>query len=253
MATSLTISVIAFACIFGGTLLAMLFRTRLPEHHVSSDAKDVVKLGIGTIATLSALAVGLLIASAKGNFDTINSELKQGGSRIVLLDRTMAKYGPETAEARQLLRDIVASSIQRAWPEEKIRPANAVDAEAGFETLEDKLLQLQPRSDTQRWLQSRALQISGEIIEARWLLAEQVGQSALPMPFLVILIFWFTIIFTSFGLLSPRNPTVIAVLLVCTLSVSGSLFLIQEMDRPYEGFIKVSSAPLRNALAHLGK
>ncbi len=252
MATSLTISVIAFACIFGGTLLGMLFRTRLPDHHVSSDAKDAVKLGIGTIATLSALAVGLLIASAKGNFDTINSELKQGGSKIVLLDRIMAKYGPETAEARQLLRDIVASAIQRSWPEEKIGPVKAVDAEAAFGTLEDKLLQLQPRNDTQRWFQSRALQISGQIIEARWLLAEEVGQSALPMPFLVILIFWFTVIFASFGLLSPRNPTVIAVLLVCTLSVSGSLFLIQEMDQPYEGFIKVSSAPLRNVLAHLG-
>lgn len=250
--TSITISLIAFVCIFGGTLLGILVRTRLPEHHVSSDAKDVVKLGIGTIATLSALVVGLLIASAKGNFDTMNSELKQAGSRIVLLDRTMAKYGPETAESRQLLRDIVASAIQRVWPEEKTGPIRQADTGAGFETLQDKLLHLAPQNDLQRWLQSRALQISGEIIEARWLLIEQVGQSALPMPFLVMLVFWLTIIFTSFGLLAPRNPTVIAVLLVCTLSASGSLFLIQELDRPYEGLIKISSAPLRNALTHLG-
>jgi hypothetical protein len=112
----LAISLVAFACIFGGALLGMVVRVFLPEHHLSEDSKDVVKLGTGMIATLAALVLGLMIASAKGTFDTINSELRQTGSKIILLDRTMAQYGPETGESRILLRRVVASVIESTWP-----------------------------------------------------------------------------------------------------------------------------------------
>ncbi|MCX5888373.1 MAG: hypothetical protein NTW99_15590 [Chloroflexi bacterium] len=233
----------------------MLLRTILPEHHVSDESKDVVKLGIGMIATMAALVLGLLIASAKGSFDTASSGLRQAGSRIILLDRVMAHYGPETMKARDLLRRVIASSIARSWPEDKVELslAKAGEGRVDIEAVQDQLRQLSPRNDAQRWLWSRALQISGDIAENRWLLIEQMGQSSIPMPFLVILVFWLTVIFATFGLFSPRNATVIVVLLVCALSAAGSLFLILELDNPYGGLIKVSSAPLRNALAHLGQ
>jgi len=252
---ALAISLVAFACIFGGTLLGMFVRNALPGHHVSDESKDAVKLGIGMIATLAALVLALLIASAKGNFDTMSSELRQVGSRVILLDRVMAHYGPETMEARDLLRRSLTAAIARIWPEDKIGPADAKAPEGrvDIEAVQDKLRQLSPRNDSQRWLQDRALQISGEIAEGRWLLIEQLGQRSVPMPFLVMLVFWLTIIFASFGLFSPRNATVIIVLLVCALSAAGSLFLILEMDTPSKGLIKVSSAPLHNALAHLGQ
>ena len=112
---SLTISLIAFACIFGGTLLGMFLRAVLPEHHLSDESKDVLKLGIGIIGTLAALVIGLLIASAKGNFDAMSSGIIQMGSKIVLLDRVMAQYGLETREPRDLLRRQVASAIERIW------------------------------------------------------------------------------------------------------------------------------------------
>ena len=252
--SALAISLVAFACIFGGALLGMFIRTFLPGHHVSEESKDVVKLGTGMIATLAALVLGLLIASAKGNFDTMNSGLRQVGSRVILLDRIMAHYGPETMEARDLLRRSLTSAIARLWPEDKIGQAvaKAPEGRVNIEAVQDKLRQLSPRNDAQRWLQSRALQISGDIAEGRWLLIEQIGQSSVPMPFLVMLVFWLTVIFTSFGLFSPRNATVIAVLLICALSAAGSLFLVLELDTPNAGLMKVSSAPLHNALAHLG-
>ena len=251
----LAISLMAFGGIFGGMLLGMFLRGVLPEHHLSDQSMGVVRLGTGMIATLAALVIGLLIASAKGSFDTMNNGLVQTGSKIVLLDRIMAQYGPETREARDLLRRGVASVIARIWPKEKmeqteIRP---LDARAGIEALQEKLLQLSPRNDAQRWLQSRALQVSGEIAETRWLLFQQVELTSLSMPFFVILVSWLVIIFFSFGLSSPRNATVIVVLLICALSAAGSLYLIQELDRPYGGLIKISSAPLRNALAYLGQ
>lgn len=253
--STLAIPLVAFACIFGGTLLGMFVRTILPGHHMSDESKDAVKLGTGIIATMAALVLALLIASAKGNFDTMSSGLRQVGSRVILLDRVMANYGPETMEARDLLRRSVTSAIARTWPEDKIGQAvaKAPEGRVDIEAVQGKLRQLSPRNDAQRWAQSRALQISGEIAEGRWLLIEQVGQRSLPMPFLVMLVFWLTIIFASIGLFSPRNATVIAVLLVCALSAAGSLFLVLELDTPYEGLIKVSSAPLRNALAHLGQ
>lgn len=204
------------------------------------------------IATMAALVLGLLIASAKGNFDTMSSELRQIGSWVILLDRVMAHYGPETLEARDLLRRSVASSIERI-DKIGIASAKAHAVRVDFEAIQDQLRQLSPRNDPQRWLQSRALQIGNEIAEARCLLIEQLGQSSIPMPFLAILVFWLTIIFASFGLFSPRNATVITVLLICALSAAGALFLILELDIPYKGLIKVSSAPLHDALSHLGK
>ena len=252
---SVAIPLVAFACIFGGTLVGMFVRNILPEYHVNDESKDAVKMGIGMIATMAALVLALLIASAKGNFDTMSSGLRQAGSRVILLDRAMAQYGPETKEARELLRRSIASTIKRVWPEDKSGQAiaEAPERRVPIEAIQDQLRQLVPRNDAQRWLQSRALQISGDIAEGRWLLIEQLGQSSIPMPFLVMVVFWLTVIFTSFGLLSPRNATVIAILLICALSAAGSLFLILELDTPYEGLIKVSSAPLRSALAHLGR
>jgi len=253
--SALVISLIAFGCIFGGMLLGMFLRGVLPGHHLSDESMGVVKLGTGMIATLAALVIGLLIASAKGSFDTMNNGLIQTGSKIVLLDRVMAQYGPETREARDLLRRGVVSVIERIWPEDRIeqREIKPLDPKAGIEALQEKLLQLSPQNDTQRWLQSRALQVSGEIAETRWLLIQQVGRSSLSMPFFVVLVSWLVIIFFSFGLSSPRNATVIVVLLICALSAAGSLYLILELDQPYGGLITISSTPLRNALAYLGQ
>ena len=252
---SLTISLAAFACIFGGTLLGMWLRALLPEHHLSDESKDAVKLGTGMIATLAALVLGLLIASAKGTFDTMTNELRQTASRIVLLDRVMAQYGPETREARDLLRGSVATALQRIWPEDshEMEIKTAQRPGTDLEALQDKLLQLSPRDDTKKWIQSRALQISADVAEARSLILAQAGQSSIPGPFLVVLVSWLTIIFTTFGLFSPRNGTVMIVMIICALSTAAALYLILELDQPYGGLIKISSASLHNALTLLGK
>ena len=236
-------------------LLGMFLRGVLPEHHLNDESKDVVKLGTGMIAMMAALVLGLLIASAKGSYDAINGGLLQSGSKVILLDRVMAQYGPETKEVRDQLRRTVASVIDQVWSTERTGhiDTKVPDSRTGLESLQDKLLQLSPQNGAQRWLQSRALEVTSDIAESRWLLVEQQGISALPMPFFVMLVSWLVIIFFGFGLLSPHNATVIVVLLVCALSAAGALYLIQELDRPYGGLITISSAPLQNALAYLGQ
>ena len=121
-----------------------------------------------------------------------------------------------------------------------------------MEQFQAKVREFAPRNDAQRSLQSRALELSNDLAQMRWLLIAQ-GEGSIPTPFLVVLILWLAIIFTGFGLLSAKNATVVAILFVCALSVSGSIFLIEEMDRPLDGLMKISSAPLRTALAHLGQ
>lgn len=253
---SMTISLVALACIFGGTLLGMILRTLLPKHHLSEDTRDAVKLGIGMIATMAALVLGLMISSAKGSFDTLNSGLRNTGTKIILLDRVMARYGPETREAREILKDGVSTAVERIWPAEKkaiqVKKFEGQSTTKGVE-LEEKLRLLSPRNDEQRRLQSQALQFSGDIREGIWQLYEQVGQSTIPTPFLVMLICWLTFIFFSIGLFTSPNATVIAILFVCAVSAASALFLILELDQPFGGLIQVSSAPLYNALARLGQ
>jgi hypothetical protein len=104
---------IVFAVVFGSALLAMFVRRALPEDHLSADSKDVVKLGIALIATMSALVLSLLIASAKSAFDTRSNQLVQASADIILLDRALARYGPETKEARSLLQRSVAATVEQ--------------------------------------------------------------------------------------------------------------------------------------------
>jgi hypothetical protein len=252
--SAVAISLTIFACVCAGVLLGMLLGATLPAQHLSPESRDVVKVGMGLIGTMTALVLGLVLASAKSSFDTKNGQVRQTAVVVIVLDRTLARYGPETKDIRDLIRQTVAQRLDTTWPEESSRSApadTAVDAPAG-EVLEDRIRALSPQNDAQRALQSRALQLTGDVLQARWLIFEKTG-SSIPLPFLVILIFWLTVLFASFGLVAPRNATVLTVLLICAMSVSAALFLILEMDRPFEGMLKISSAPLRYTLAHLGQ
>ena len=109
-----------------------------------------------------------------------------------------------------------------------------------------------PRDDSQRWLQARAGEVAEELLEARWL-ASAYSEASVSGVFLVILLFWLTITFVSYGLVAARNSTVVTVLFLCAVSVGSALFLILEMDEPFGGLVSVSADPLRFALVHLNR
>ncbi|HEV7733476.1 MAG TPA: hypothetical protein VGR62_15015 [Candidatus Binatia bacterium] len=251
---SLAIASIVFTCVFGGALLGLVLRRVLPDDHLGSDSKDVVKLAMGLVATMAALALGLLTGSAKSTFDEEDGQLKQVAANVVLLDRTLAHYGPETNDARESIRRLIASRLSTIWPEEGAGSVERDDPEAtaAVERIDDQIRALSPQNDTQRTLQGRASETLGDVIRTRWLLLGEAGNSV-QRPLLVVLVFWLAALFISFGLFAPRNPTVVTVLAVAAISVAGSIFLILEMNQPFTGFVKISSAPLRFALAHLGQ
>ena len=249
--SSIAISLITFGIVFGGAILGIAIRAVLPENHLSDESRDVVKLGVGLIATMAALVLGLLIASAKSSLETQNSELTDVSSRIVLLDRVLAHYGPETKAARDQLHSSVVLALDLVSAREiddQSRPGSFTNGEAMY----DEIQALSPKDDAQRSIQGQALSIATGLLQTHWLIAEQRVNSV-SLPLLVVLIFWLSIIFIGFGLFAPRNGTVVVSLFVSALSVSAAIFLILEMYSPYGGLIRVSSAPLRSALAHLGQ
>lgn len=246
---AIVIFCITFVCLSGGALLGMF----LPGHQLSTEDKDVVRLGTGLIGTIAALVLGLLIASAKSSYDTQSAQVRQMTANIIVLDNLLAQYGPETSVSRNLLRRGVVLLADRMWLEnssdsDKAAPFVASDASEMFYA---KLHQLSPQNDAQRSLQARTIQISTDIAQTRLLLFAQAG-NAIPMPFLVVLIFWLTIIFTSFGLFTRPKGIVVGSLLIFALSTAGAIYMILELGQPFAGLMEISSAPLRNALAPLG-
>jgi hypothetical protein len=251
--SSLTLGLIVFACLFGASMLGIFIRTRLPYHHLDSESKDAIRLSTAVVGTLSALALGLLIASAKNVLDKSEAELRTSVARVLLLDRVMAHYGPETKAARQNLHRLVENRLVQGWgtPEQQA-DIDPYDESQSIEPVQGELRGLAPANEPRRLLQSRALEVSGQLAEAHWMLVESKSEG-LPTPFLVILVFWLAWLFATFGLQAPANATVIGVMLICSLSVAGAVFLVVDMAHPYLGFIHVSDGPLREALAHLGR
>jgi hypothetical protein len=250
--SAVAVSLITLACVFGGSLFGIYLRISLPKDHLASDSRDVIKLAMGLVATMAALVLGLLIASAKSSYDTQSAELTDMSSKIVLLDRVLAHYGPEAKEARDLLHAAVARTLDRMQSKDQSGSSRSDPSPTGSEVLYDKIQGLSAQNDGQRSIQAQALNIAISLGQTRWLMYEQRATS-ISVPLLAVLIFWLTIIFVSFGLFAPRNTTVIVSLFVTALSVSGAIFLILEMYKPYAGLIQISNAPLRAALSHLGQ
>jgi hypothetical protein len=248
--SSIAISSLVFACVFGSAVLGMFLRAVLPKHHVGADSIDAVKMGMGLVATLSALVLGVLAASPKSSYDAQSSELTKMSSKIVLLDRVLAH--PEAREARDLLHSSVARALDQIWSKARTSSSQLEPRSAGGEALFDKIQTLSAKDEVQRSLKSQALSIAMSIGQTRWLMYEQ-GAASISMPLLIVLVFWLTALFISFGLFAPRNGTVVASLLISALSVSVAIFLILEMYVPYAGLIQASRAPLRAALTYLGK
>jgi len=249
--SSIAISLIVFVFVFGGGLLGMFLRTVLPKDHLNDASKDVVRLGMGLVATMTALVLSLVISSAKNSFDALSGEMTGASSKVILLDRTLALYGPETKEARDMLRRSVVGVLDRMESKKSRNPAQVRASTHEVDSLYEKIQGLLPTDDRQRSIQARALGILISLQETRWMIYEQESTS-ISMPMLIILISWLTTLFISFGLFAPANGTAVTALLVSAFSVSGAILLILELYSPYGGLIKISSAPLRAALTQLG-
>jgi hypothetical protein len=252
--SALAIASIVLVCVFSATLIGLIAHERLPVDHFDADSKDVVKLVIGLVATLSALVLGLLVAAAKNTYDTQRGHVAQLSADLIQVDRTLARYGPEAKEARVSLRQTAIEGMERVWPKNEAATAN-LESPMGKGSIDGFYLvieNLSPQTDVQRAAKSDAQQIATDAAHERLLMTAQLGGS-IPTPFLVVLVSWLALLFGGFGLLTKRNATVVTALFIGSLSVAGAIFLILELDSPYGGLMGISEAPLQRALAQIGQ
>ncbi|HTZ90297.1 MAG TPA: hypothetical protein VMA71_08150 [Alloacidobacterium sp.] len=249
---SIVVSSIFFAAIFAAALLGMAIRRALPEDHVGSDAKEAVRLATGLMATMAALVLGMLVSSAKSSYDATKNEVAEMSSDVVAIDRLLAKFGPETEEIRAEFRQLVEFGLDRIWPREASRQTDLRPGDHG-QILADKLMLLVPRNDTQVAVKTQAISMVVALQKTQWLLFLKSEQKPIPIPLLVVLISWLAAIFVGFGLFAPSNTTVVATLALSALAVSSAIFIILEMYTPFGGVMRISPAPIVEALKQMGR
>ena len=236
---------IVFALTFCAALLGLFLATVLPKHHMTEESQRAIHSFLELNGLLAAVVLGFLVFSAKTSFDTKDTEWRHASAEVILLDRLMSHYGPETRDLRALLRKAVASKLAQFKKSRK--PTELV---VGIDQVQLQLSSLVPTTDAQSWLKSRALDVTNEIAQTRWFLLDDVD-STMPIPFLALLILWLAIIFFGNALFAPRNTTVLSIIALCAVVLAGSVFLIMEMDESQGGLISISSAPLHEALTEL--
>jgi hypothetical protein len=208
---------------------------------------------MAVIASLAALVLGLLVASAKSSFDAQAETVRQLSSEALVLDRMLALYGPETASSRAAIRLAGEQMLAAIWPE-RADQGGALTPGAGMQRMSgvyEVIAGLQPQNEAQSFAKSSALQALGSMAETRYGLL--VHDTSVPTPLLVVLTVWLVVLFTGYAFLAPRNATTMAVLLGCALCLSGAVFLILELFDPFGGLVRVSSHPLQEALALIGQ
>ena len=246
------ISLILFVGLVGVTLLGGWLRRLVPTEQLSADSKDVVKLSLGLVGTMTAILLGLLISSAKETFDTTRSEVTQMAAKVALLDRVLRLYGPEAMDARRALQDTIADGVRQTWPAERTRPVRLDPNQQMGDAVYVAVQRLSPQNDMQRDLKTQATNLMVQLAELRALLKAQAIPS-LSKPLLMALVSWLVVIFFGFSLLAPANATSYLALVAGAFSVTGAVFIILELNYPFAGAIRVPSEPMTNVLNHLGK
>lgn len=248
--TSGWIFLISFVAIAAGIASGMLLRPRLDQKHLEA-AKEVIRLGAGFLATLSAVLISLMIASAKSSYDTQDSHFRQLAAYLVETDRLLSQYGPESKQVRLLMRQAMPAAIDRIWREKRSAVQGSAFTSASLaEQLTGAIAALTPADEAQRGLKLRIELAGAEIARTRLLMFSD-GEPAILTPFLLILMFWLAVVFASYSLFVEPGRIVIAALLVFALSISSALFLVADLSQPFVGLMQLPKEQLRQTLGPL--
>jgi hypothetical protein len=251
--SAMATAAIVFVAIAAAGLAGLALGRRLPGHHLDKRSCDAVRLVAGFLATLSALVLGLLISSAKANFDEHNGQLHRISADVVALDRALARYGDGAREARDVLRATLADTLRQFSANNRLKGESLVQPvrDARLLGFHDRIQMLVPQTESQRAAQAQALQLADTIAATRVLMTQD-PEGSIPAPFLLVLVFWLMTMFGAFGLFADANATVIVALLMGAMSVAGAVLLLLELDRPLDGLMSLSTEPLRHAAESIG-
>jgi hypothetical protein len=244
------VSFVVFLIVSTGSVVGVYLRRILPHEHLNPDAKVVMSLSTGFVVTMTGLVLGMLVSSSKSSYDAQKLLVAQISSEVILLDRALAEYGPETNLIRSHVREYLEAALHRIWPLEAFTPVQLLPEDYANK-IESQLRILPPKNDDQSSAKIQAMALLTDLKRTTWLVFLQSESNSLPTSLLVVLVSWLVAIFTSFGLFAPPNPTLIVALLVAALAVSCAILIILEMNTPFSGILRISSAPIRDALSQI--
>jgi len=246
-----SLAVLVLAC--GSLYLGSWIASRLPEKHRVYEAQKAAQFGISMMATLAALVLGFMVTSARATFDRANDDIVDVSTSILLIDRSLSGYGPETAPIRQDLRAFIARATGRVSPDGEMKeiafrlPHTSLSL---LTQLQVRILALQPQTRAQDWFQRRALQVTADLAKGRILTSEH-ERSSEPTALLIVVTAWIVLIFIGMGAFAMHNESVRIVMFCAALAFAGSIFLVMELEAPYIGMLRVSGEPLLQAAKEL--
>lgn len=242
------IAIFVFLCLTAASLGALFSYQRLPEHQRLDDTQKVLHLIANIFVVMTSLVLGLMITSAKSRFDAVNQDVHSYATELILLDRMLFLYGPETRESRQKLLAYAERAANGHWTAEgglSDRTSEGLLEEVGV-----RVRALEPGRDPQLSIWNDIREQYRKVLELRWSLVEQ-AEGSLPRPLMLMVVAWLVLIFAIFGFRAPRNAVVVTGFIAAAALIGGAIYLIVDMDVPFEGPIQVSAAPLQRALTEM--
>ena len=248
MFTPLIIVLLVFAVILSGAFVGALVRRRVPQHNLTEETKSMVSVSMAVIATISALVLGLLLSNANSSFNAVQGQVNFISAEILRLDQLLRRYGSETKPAREKLRQYAERKRDALFPK------NPADFHLGdqptyelLQEVEDLVLAIKPSNARDQWWLAQATTLASKIGDARFLLAQQAGQGT-PIPVVLLLVLWLTLLFASFTLFAPSNIISTATLTLCALAIAGAVGMILDLERGFGGLVHVSPQPMNHAV-----
>jgi hypothetical protein len=237
---------IAFVCIFGASLAGLWLSKKLPERYLSEETHKIVQLTMSPVGLLAALVVGLLVTNAKTGLDTSRREIAQFSTSLRLLDREAVHFGSEAKPVRELLRAFTEEKIAQTWTETAASQDHSRSVRM-LNEIQDRLRAFAPQDDIGREARVSGLRMIDDLKQTSRLLALQKS-SHTPQFFLIVVMFWLSVLAFSYAVFAPPNAAVVVAFAVAAFSTAAAVNLIVDMDHPFAGYIKVSPAPMHEAL-----
>jgi hypothetical protein len=246
---SIGVGVLTFA--FG--YLGMLLQKLLPETHMTSGSRDMIGAVMGLITLLLALVLGTLVGSAYGVFAVQKANVETLGARVIQLDMALEQYGPEAAPLRRGLHGAIKGAYKMVWGGGEADPQSfRVERYLpGLKALNQGIASLDPKTPAQSQLMGTIGVNAGIIEQTRLLMSLQLA-SPVPWPLLCVVVSWAMLLFCGFGVLSRLNSTSVVALLIGAFSVASAIFLILELNQPFNGMFRIPSASVEETISSIG-
>lgn len=248
------ISAVVLALILLSAAFGSYVRAKLPDHHFGEASLGAMRIAVGLVATLAALVLSLLISSGKSSLDLVNTALERNTVAMIRLDRTLSQFGPATDDLRVQIRKDYARWITFLFSSTTGKTAETESREIIESTydIQERIFSLKAAGPQQEKLQDRALQLWDDIFAGRWLALEH-RKGLIPTPLIMVLVGWLVVIFGIFGFSAPRSWSMCVVFLLCAISATTAVFVVLDMDTPFQGMVNASKTPMVETLNFIGK